>query len=127
MQIISSISSIVFACSAEMSKIIQIPPVGMKFRLIGIHLQNILVGRGTKLARGEVKKDFNYNDDTWFTLQESDSDEYYRIEHCTTGSLLARGKKKAFLIKPDDQPLDDQKLLWKVEFGDENTFQIINF
>ena len=76
---------------------------------------------------GEVKKDFNYNDDTWFTLQESDSDEYYRIEHCTTGNLLARGKKKAFLIKPDDKPLDDQKLLWKFKFGDENTFQIINF
>ena len=105
----------------------QIPPVGMKFRLVGVSLQNMIVGHRHQLEKAPVKKNFNYNNDSWFTLEESDKEGYYRIIHCTSGHKLVGGRKhenKAFLYLFEDLH-DDQ--LWRFEFGDETQFQVINF
>ena len=105
----------------------QIPPVGMKFRLVGVSLKNMIVGHDRQLERAPVKTDFNYNDDSWFTLEESDYENYYRVIHCTSGNKLVGGRKhknRAFLYVDEDL-YDDQ--LWRFEFGDETQFQVINF
>ena len=126
----------------------QVPPVGVRFRILTVKNDKMFKPRG-KASEGVEKilldtsntRDYNYDDGTWFTLQSSGISNFYRICNVKTNRRLSarehrhRPKYDLRMLKYESKspkfrltdPTNTNNELWTLNFSNDNHFHLLNF